>query len=213
MALITHYSDTFTRADANPVGSPYFIAGGRVVGLQIVSNRVRPVSAGFSGYAVFGTTGGQVGQRQFARATCYSSNVSTNWSGVLTRVQSTTNAACYMFSQTSTGGTGYGVWRIDDNGSALTFVPLSALPIVGATFTTGDILEMQSLDDTHYIYLNGVLVNSYRDSTYKTGYPAAYVEATTTVANSELDNFVCGEVRGPQRNEMRPRPFAPGLAR
>lgn len=167
-------TDTFNRADANPISNPmsdgiysWTSGPGSMNDVQIQSNQAGGTTGNSYGAKVSDASATFAGD-QISTLTIGSGTVAQM--GVLVRIASDTDAdgyLCYLSSSTQLQ-----IYRIDDTGT-VGLTQLGANIAISAV-AAGDTIGLGMVGDTLTAYRNGVSVATRTDSTYTAGNPGIY---------------------------------------
>lgn len=177
------FTDTFVRADANPMsttssdGHTWTSGPGAMNDMQILTNSLCAGSSSSCGAVVATPTFGN----DYTVTGTAKTSTSSLW-GVCSRFQPS-SASCYLLyldAQTTLT-----LYKATDTGT----IAFSAL---GASFTitqlnAGDTIALQVSGTTLTVFRNGVSQGTRTDSSYTSGQPGSYSSSSTT--NSALSNF------------------------
>lgn len=169
----TSFTDTFVRADSNPMSSP--VSGGTWTNgstnfspLKVLDNLCSGTTAAVCVGRVATPSFSTV---QRATITIYDTGVSR---GPVVRMQSSSNASGYL-AQISNDNVSLGLYRMDDSGGSGTYTQLGSTVTLSSPIAAGDTVSILANGTTLTVYVNGVLQITQTDATYSGGQPGIFV--------------------------------------
>jgi hypothetical protein len=182
-------SDTFDRANANPIGSPWTTASGESA-MQIVSNACTPSTLANDCAAYHSTIAWPADQ--YSKAKLSVTGTAGGKSGPTLKVRQASGArTCYQLEVDHAATANVNVDKV----VAGAFTSLTGFPLTLA-WTDGDTWELRAIGTTISVYRNGVLVGSAVDSAspITSGNPGIGYSSTETSAS--IDNWEGGDFAG-----------------
>lgn len=197
---MTTASDNFNRANETPVAAPWASHVGG--GCNLASNVLTSAGATLKVSSYTGTWG----NNQEAQGVVGALVSSTQYAGVAVRLSGDDGYECYTDGVNGAGHTA--IARIDNGVETelAAFSPASA-------FVNGDLIKLTVNGTTLEMFKNGASLGTTTDATYASGAPGVILFDLATLDDwSATDG---GELSmGRLYNErIRPRAFAPGVAR
>jgi hypothetical protein len=174
------FTDTFVRADANPMSNPasggtWNDGPGAGIACKIVSNALLPTAA--NSMCSVATPG--YGVNQSSEITLGST---PSLMGPVVRVQSSSDASCYLAYISAS--TTVRIYKMTDTGT-LSSSQLGA-NITVSTIVAGDVLKLSVAGTTLEAFINGVSIGTRTDATWSSGQPGVYFGTT----GPKVTNFV-----------------------
>jgi hypothetical protein len=183
---MTTFNDAFTRADAGTLGANWSVLTGYTNG-RIVSNQAAgPTSGECMNYVATATA--TFGADQYAQAVISGMTSSSVYCGVGVRMSGGNG---YVFNTDGVAG------ATDSEIAKITGGSYAALKAIASSFANGDTIKLVVSGTTNtllQLYKNGVLVDSYTDSTspFTSGQPG--IEAFGS--NARVDDFTADDGGG-----------------